>query len=98
MRPDAKSGALLQVSPLAPRFEGARLTPLITIQAFCVSSVKPPSMSTVTMAGALGLAIRIRRRRRSEPPAARHQAARRVRRSPQDNRRRGVRALEIAAS
>ena len=57
MRPDAKSGALLQVNPLAPRLEGARLTPLITIQAFCTSSVKPPSMSTVMMATALGLAI-----------------------------------------
>src|ERR1019366_1897716 len=57
MRPDAKSGAVLQVNLLGPRLEGARLTPLITIQAFCASSVKPPSMSTVMMATALGLAI-----------------------------------------
>src|ERR1700686_4069060 len=51
--PDAKSGALLHVNPLA-RLAGARFSPLISTQAFCAISGNPPSVSTVMIETALG--------------------------------------------
>ena len=46
MRPEANSGALLQVRPLAGTLLGTKFEPWITIQAFC--AISPPPLATVT--------------------------------------------------
>src|SRR5437588_10718724 len=51
IRPEANSGAELQVIPLGPTLLGARLVPLISIQVFGAMSGEPPTVLTDVIVG-----------------------------------------------
>src|SRR4051812_35310475 len=57
MRPEANSGALLQLMPPAGTLPGTRFGPLITIHAFCASSGPPPATVTDVIVPGTGLLV-----------------------------------------